>query len=219
MSQVAMGGAASRLASALTGRQWDLDWICLRAMSDVPNLTSLLRAAPVDADAERAVLPRVYDELRRMADGQMSRENSGLTLQPTALVHEAWMRLVGSEGEALPWDNRAHFFGAAAQAMRRILVDRARRVQSEKHGGALRRVPLTGADQAVDPEDLDLAALDEALARFEKHDARAAKVIELRFFGGLSVEDTAAVLGTSERTVAREWNVARAWLGRELDGI
>ena len=189
-------------------------------MSEVPDLTSLLRAAPGDPSAEQAVLPRVYDELRRMANGQMAKEGAGQTLQPTALVHEAWMRLVGTEGESLPWDNRAHFFGAAAQAMRRILVDRARRVRSEKHGGALRRVPLVGVDPGAgeleDPEGLDLAALDDALTRLEEHDARAAKVVELRFFGGLSVEDTAAVLDVSERTVAREWSVARAWLGREL---
>ena len=182
------------------------------------ELTQLLQQASDDTSAGRAVLPKVYEELRRLASAQMSNESSGHTLQATALVHEAWMSLVGPDGEALAWDSRAHFFGAAALAMRRILVDRARRVRSEKHGGAMRRQPLEGVDQAFDPDELDFVALDEALNTLSDRDPRAAKVVELRFFAGLSVEDTALALGVSERTVAREWNVARAWLAREIQG-
>ncbi len=184
---------------------------------DDTNLTSLLHRAGAEPEAGDAVLPRVYEELRRLAGAHMAGESAGHTLQATALVHEAWMRLVGSDGEALPWDSRAHFFGAAAQAMRRILVDRARRARSEKHGGNLRRQPLEGVDKAFDPDELDFVALDRALDGLEQRDPRAARVIELRFFAGLSVEDTAKALETSERTVAREWNVARAWLVREIE--
>ncbi len=184
---------------------------------DPTDLTSLLHKAGEDSRAGDAVLPRVYAELRRLANAQMSKESPGHTLQATALVHEAWMKMVGSDGKALSWDSRAHFFVAAAQAMRRILVDRARRVQSEKHGGNLERQPLDGVDVAFDPDQLDFIALDEALNGLAQHDPRAARVVELRFFAGLSVEDTAKALETSERTVAREWNVARAWLEREIE--
>ncbi|QDV08384.1 RNA polymerase sigma factor [Planctomycetes bacterium Poly30] len=187
-------------------------------MSDDPDLTVLLQRAGADPAAGEALLPRVYDELRRLAGGQMGREAKGHTLQATALVHEAWMKLVGADGESLSWDSRGHFFSAAALAMRRILVDRARRVRSEKHGGAMRRQPLEMADRAFDPDDLDFVALDAALTELSERDPRAAKVVELRFFGGLSVEDTASVMGVSERTVAREWNVAKAWLARALSG-
>lgn len=185
-------------------------------MTEPANLTRILQAAGTDPASGEEVLPRVYQELHRLAASQMAREASGHTLQPTALVHEAWMSLVGQDGEALSWDSRAHFFGAAALAMRRILVDRARRVQSEKHGGLMRRQPLEGVDQAVDPEEVDILGLDRALFDLAARDPRAAQVVELRFFAGLSVEDTASVLGISERTVAREWNVARAWLAREV---
>jgi len=185
-------------------------------MSRDPELTSILKRAGDDRSAGEAVLPRVYDELRRIAGAQMGRESEGHTLQATALVHEAWMSLVGPDGESLAWDSRAHFFGAAALAMRRILVDRARRVRSEKHGGAMRRQPLDGVDQAFDPDEVDFEALDVALDQLAARDPRAAKVVELRFFAGLSVEDAASALGVSERTVAREWSVARAWLAREV---
>ncbi|MEM9381315.1 MAG: ECF-type sigma factor [Planctomycetota bacterium] len=185
-------------------------------MTETTPLTLLLQNAGDEGAAGEAVLPLVYAELRRMAGAQMGRESAGQTLQATALVHEAWMRLVGEDGEELSWDSRAHFFGAAALAMRRILVDRARRVRSEKHGGHLRREPLEGVDRAFDPDDVDFVALDEALTTLAARDPRAANVVELRFFAGLSVEDTAAALGASERTVAREWNVAKAWLTREI---
>jgi RNA polymerase sigma factor (TIGR02999 family) len=155
-----------------------------------------------------------------MARGQMGAEGPGATLQPTALVHEAWLKLVGPDGEHLPWNGRAHFFGAAARAMRQILVDHARHVGRIRRGGDLRRQPSDAIDAAVDaaadPADLDFEALDAALTRLEAHDPRAAKVVELRFFAGLSVADTARALEISERTVAREWNVARAWLARRM---
>lgn len=185
-------------------------------MTNQNDLTSILQRAGQDSGAGDAVLSRVYDELRRIAGSQMGREASGHTLQATALVHEAWMSMVGPEGEALSWDSRAHFFGAAALSMRRILVDRARRVQAEKHGGNMRRQPLEGVDQAFDPDEVDFVALDVALDQLQARDPRAAKVVELRFFAGLSVEDTAQVMEVSERTVAREWSVARAWLAREV---
>ena len=167
--------------------------------------------------AESAVLARVYLSLREIAGAQMAREASGHTLQATALVHEAWMKLVGPEGESLDWASRAHFFGAAARAMRQILVDRARRVRSEKHGGHLRRQPLDGVDAPIDPDEVDFEALDSALERLAERDARAARVVELRFFAGLSVEDTARALDTSVRTIARDWNVARAWLAKQME--
>lgn len=185
-------------------------------MSNDLELTVLLQRAGVDPSAGEALLPRVYEELRRLANGQMGREARGQTLQATALVHEAWIKLVGQHGEALSWDSRGHFFGAAAQAMRRILVDRARRNQAEKHGGAMRRQPLDMADQALNLEEINFLALDGALTALQGHDPNAAKVVELRFFGGLSVADTALATGVSERTVAREWNVAKAWLARAL---
>lgn len=181
------------------------------------DLTLILRSAGED-EVRRVIEPRIYDELRRLAQAQMARESGGHTLQATALVHEAWLKLVGKDGAALEWSSRAHFFGAAARAMRQILVDRARRVRSEQHGGAMRRQPLESVDAAFDPDALDFEALDAALERFAQQDERAARVVELRYFAGLSVEDTASALGTSERTVAREWNVAKAWLVKEMAG-
>ncbi|MEX1024394.1 MAG: ECF-type sigma factor [Planctomycetota bacterium] len=181
-----------------------------------PDLTQLLARASADRAAGEALLPLVYDELRRVARAQLGGQRAD-TLQPTALVHEAWMRLVGPEGEAVGWDGRAHFFSAAAQAMRHFLVDRARSSARLKRGGHLVRQPLDAVDAPVDPDEIDFEALDAALTRFAERDERAAKIVELRFFAGLSVEDTASALGVSERTVAREWNVARAWLARELE--
>ena len=185
-------------------------------MDDQDPLTLVLQRASEDSAAGDLVLPRVYEELRRLAGAQMKRESKGHTLQATALVHEAWIRLLGADGDALPWESRAHFFGAAAQAMRRILVDRARRVQSEKHGGHLRRQPFVGVDRAFDPDEVDFVELDSALDRLAARDPLAARVIELRFFAGLSVDDTARAMELSPRSVAREWSVARAWLAREV---
>jgi RNA polymerase sigma factor (TIGR02999 family) len=153
-----------------------------------------------------------------MAEGKLRGERPGHTLQPTALVNEVYLRLFFRPGTRL--EDRAHFFGAAARAMRQILVDHARHVGRIRRGGDLRRQPSDAIDAAVDaaadPADLDFEALDAALTRLEAHDPRAAKVVELRFFAGLSVADTARALEISERTVAREWNVARAWLARRM---
>jgi len=169
-----------------------------------------------EASAGEQLLPLVYDELRRLAQSRMGREPAGHTLQATALVHEAYLRLVGNQD--LRWQSRAHFFGAAALAMRRILVERARRVRRERHGGGRARLPLEDVDAALDPESLDLAALDEALKDLETIDERMAQVVSLRFFAGLNVEETAAALDISPRTVKREWSVAKVWLYRKMTG-
>jgi RNA polymerase sigma factor (TIGR02999 family) len=173
--------------------------------------TSLLaRAQDGNRQATDELLPLVYEELRRLADRFLAAEKRGATLQPTALVHEAYLRLVGSDGAG--WENRAHFFGAAARAIRRILVDRAR-----ARGGGNRPLRLdTDAPLAEPGPSLDLLALDEALAKLASIDAHKARVVELRFFGGLSVDETAAALGVSASTVDRDWAFARSWLHRAM---
>ena len=180
---------------------------------DPPRAGSWERRTPTDE-----LLPQVYAELRRLADRHLARELPGQTLQPTALAHEAWMRLGGPL--AAGWDSRAHFLGAAARAIRRILIERARARGSAKRGGGVHVVPLDLADaDAIAREHgprLDLLALDEALERLGRLDARRVRIVELRFFGGLSEEETAAALGLSTSTVTREWRLARIWLHREL---
>jgi len=158
--------------------------------------------------------PAVYDELRRLAARYLSRERSNHTLQPTALVHEAYLRLI--DQSRVEWQNRAHFFGVAAQMIRRILVDHARAHQAAKRGSGAVHFAIDDALDAAAPRDLDLVALDDALATLATLDPQQSRVIELRFFGGLSVEETAEVLGISPATVKREWAAARAWLYREL---
>jgi len=158
--------------------------------------------------------PVVYDELRVMAAAQMRRERPDHSLQPTGLVHEAYLRLVGDD--RTPWEDRAHFFRAAAQAMRRILVDRARARGRQKRGGGRVRVPLEGANASILDDSNRILALDEALQRLEEQDPRSAEVVQLRYFGGLSTHETANALGVSERTVKREWAFARAWLLNSL---
>lgn len=178
-------------------------------------VTRLLSAiSSGDGGAAEELLPVVYEELRALAQAQMAAENPGLTLQPTALVHEAYLRLVGDED--VRWQNRAHFFGAAARAMRRILVERARRVRRERHGGGRRRVPLDAINAAA-PDDPDvLVELDGALDALESLDPRLSEVVMLRHFAGLSVDETSSALGVSPRTVKRDWQIARAWLYKHI---
>lgn len=182
------------------------------------EITLLLRrAASGDASAAEQILPLVYDELRRLAAAKMAREPSGQTLQPTALVHEAWLRL---GGDAQPdWKNRAHFFAAAAEAMRRILIDNARRKQALRHGGGLERLSAdaTGFDVAA-PEmaDSELLLLNDAIDALAALDAQKAELVKQWYFVGLTLEEAAAVLGISERTAKREWTYTRAWLFNEM---
>jgi RNA polymerase sigma factor (TIGR02999 family) len=182
-------------------------------MSEVTRILSAIDEG--DPHAAAQLLPLVYDELRKLAAQKLARENPGQTLDATALVHEAYLRLVGTDEEA-HWDNRRHFFAAAAEAMRRILVDNARRKQTHKHGGSRQRRDL-GADDLVAPEpNLDLLALDAALHRLAEHDPLKAKLVELRYFAGLTGEQAAAALGLSASSGDRQWVYARAWLRREL---
>lgn len=164
-----------------------------------------------DPRASEELLPLVYDELRRLAAEKMAQERPGQTLQATALVHEAFLRLVdGREGQS--WDNRWHFFGAAAEAMRRIVINRARDKNRLKRGGGYRRVDLDQADLSLDAADESVIALDEALAELEREDPTAAQVVKLRFFAGLKQAEVAAALGLSLRSTERQWAFARAWL-------
>jgi RNA polymerase sigma factor (TIGR02999 family) len=179
------------------------------------DVTRLL--ADLSAGKEHALddlMPLVYRELRRQAAGYLRRERQNHTLQPTALVNEAFLKLV--EQRDVRWQNRAHFFGVAAQAMRRILVDHARTHGRVKRGGPAPKVTLDDALIAVESRSIDLLALDEALERLSALDERQARVVELRFFGGLNVEETAEVLKISPATVKREWSMAKAWLHAEL---
>ena len=181
------------------------------------DVTRLMNAAE-DGDPQAAdeLLPLVYSELRRMAAQKMANERSGHTLQPTALVHEAYLRLVRPSGDAPSWKGRGHFFGAAAEAMRRILIDSARRKAAQKHGGQFKRVTLdTMSDLAAD-EPETLLAVDEALEELAKVDERKAQLVKLKVFGGLTYEEIASAMGISLSTVRRDWAYAIAWLGAEL---
>jgi RNA polymerase sigma-70 factor (ECF subfamily) len=167
-------------------------------------------------EAPARLMPLVYDELRRLADHYLRRERPDHTLQPTALVHEAYLKLI--DQTRVDWQNRAHFFGVAAQLMRRILVDHARRHQAEKRGGFRQKLTL---DEAVDysrTRDVDLVKLDDALTALAQFDARQSRVVELRFFGGLTIEETAEALSVSPATVKVDWSMAKAWLRREIGG-
>jgi RNA polymerase sigma factor (TIGR02999 family) len=186
-------------------------------MGDPPAnaVTRLLLAwSGGDAGARDALLPLVYHELRRVARQHLRHERPGHTLQPTALVHEAYMKLV--DLRRLRWQGRAHFFAVAARLMRRILVDHARGRAAAKRGGGRRMIALQGLGEASPEPELDVVALDEALARLAALDPRQERIVELRFFAGLDVEETARVLGISPATVKREWRTAKAWLYREL---
>jgi RNA polymerase sigma factor (TIGR02999 family) len=178
------------------------------------DLTGLLRAwSRGDRAAEERLLPLVYAELRRQAARQMRRERRPHTLRPTALVHEAYLRLVRQRET---WQNRVQFFAVAARIMRRVLVDHARRHEAVKRDGARRRVTLDEGVASVKPRDLDVLALEEALRELAELDPAKARLVELRFFGGLGLEETAEVLQVSASTVTREWRLARAWLYRRL---
>lgn len=165
-------------------------------------------------DAASKLIPMVYDELRRLADGYMRRERGDHTLQATALVHEAYLKLV--EQRSVDWQSRTHLFGIAAQVMRRILVDHARGHLRDKRGGGEQEIPIDEALVFAPEKSLELVKLDEALERLTKLDPRQGKIVELRFFGGLTVEQTAELLGVSPKTVKRDWSIAKAWLYSEL---
>jgi RNA polymerase sigma factor (TIGR02999 family) len=167
-----------------------------------------------DQTALDKLLPMVYDELHRMARQYMARQNSGQTLQTTALINEAYLRLAGRQEKQ--WQNRAHFYGVAAQAMRCILVDRARARHAGKRGGWAQEVPLEEADAVSDRRVAELIALDDALKELARIDPRKCRIVELRYFGGLSVEETAEVLHVSPATVKRDWGLAKAWLHHAL---
>jgi len=168
-----------------------------------------------DQEALDALMPLVYDELRRLARGYMRRERPGHTLTTTGLIHEAYLRLIGQE---VNWQSRAHFFGIAAQMMRRVLVDHAKRQQRAKRGGRAPKVSLDEPALVTEAPNIDLVALDEALYRLEKLDPQRSRIVELRFFGGLSNQEASEVLGISPATVQRQWAGARAWLYHELSG-
>ncbi len=201
-------------AAPLRGVNWTRT-STLPAVSQPTQLTRILaRMADGDADAADRLLPLVYDELRDLARREMRRERDGHTLGATALVHEAYLRL--AELDDVSWRGRAHFFGTAASAMRRVLIGYARARKSEKRGGGVVPEPLEDVVVAARERPEDLLALDEALERLAEVEPRRARVVECRFFAGMSLDETAEALGVSNVTVRRDWALARAWLNREL---
>ena len=189
------------------------------SMSDASeNVTQLLVDwSRGNKEALDRLVPIVYQELRRQAARYLKRERAGHTLQTTALIHEAYLRLVDQKN--VHWQNRAHFFGIAAQLMRRILVDHARARNRAKRGGSYIRVSLNEESAVASAKDLDIVALDQALNRLAEIDPQQSRVVELRYFSGLNVDETAEVLGISPATVKREWRMAKAWLHREISGV
>jgi RNA polymerase sigma factor (TIGR02999 family) len=184
-------------------------------MPSAENVTKMLRDwRNGDQEALEQLIPVVYDELHRQAARYLRREHPGHTLQTTALIHEAYLRLINQQN--IEWQNRAHFYAIAARLMRQILVDHARRRQATKRGGSDIKVPLEEAMVISPGENVDLVALDEALTRLAAIDPQQSRIVELRYFSGLSVEETAEVLGVSSRTVNRDWNVAKAWLRQQI---
>lgn len=181
-------------------------------MSEVTRILEAIERGEPKASEE--LLPLVYEELRRLASFKMAQEAANQTLQPTALVHEAWLRLGGAESQR--WQNRAHFFAAAAEAMRRILIDRARRRQRIRHGGGQNRVDIDDVEIAASGSDERLLQIHEALDRLAEEDKVKAEVVKMRFFVGLADREVAEILGLSERTVERHWAYAKAWLFREI---
>jgi len=191
----------------------------MQSYMTIPSEREVTRLLVAWSDGDLAALeqlaPLVYSELRRLARRHLGRERKGHTLQTTALVHEAYIRLI--DQKEVRWQNRAHFFAIAAQMMRRILVDYARARNYAKRGGGAQMVSLDEAMEVSDERAADMIALDEALVALAELDQRKSRIIELRFFGGLSIEETAEVLGVSPGTVMREWTFAKAWLQREID--
>jgi RNA polymerase sigma factor (TIGR02999 family) len=183
-------------------------------MSDVTRVLSAIEQG--DVHAAEHLLPLVYGELRMLAAQKLAHEKPGQTLQATALVHEAYLRLVDTE-QAHQWDSRGHFFAAAAEAMRRILVERARRKVRSRHGGGLQRVDLSDVEIEAPAEDEQVLLLDEALTRLAAIRPLAAELVQLRFFSGLTIEEAATTLGLSPRTARRLWVFARAWLRRDME--
>jgi RNA polymerase sigma factor (TIGR02999 family) len=189
----------------------------LSCMSDVTHILSAIERG--DPKAAEQLLPLVYEELRKLAAQKLAQERPGQTLQATALVHEAFLRLVGN-GEGRHWDGRRHFFAAAAEAMRRILIERARHKQTRKAGGGRRRLDLDDIEPVLEEENGDrLLVLDEALQQLEAEDPRKAELVKLRFFAGLTAEQAAAVLGVSTSTVEKDWAYARSWLRVAIERI
>ena len=180
-------------------------------MSDI---TRILESAPNGGPGSEELLPLVYDKLRRLAAQKMAHEPAGHTLQPTALVHEVWLRI--SQQPRARWRNQEHFYATAAEVMRRILVDRARRRRASKHGGGLERLHLDALDLVGPQDDGSVLQVHEALAELEAEDPVKAEVVKLRFFVGLENSEAAAILGTSEKTVQRHWTFAKAWLYRAM---
>lgn len=183
-------------------------------MPDSGEITRLLQAG--DGEALEKLLPLVYGELKGLANALFRGERASHTLQPTALVHEAYLKLTGDEN--VSWQNRAHFFGIAANSMRQILVNHAKARQRQKRGGEQTLITLDESSGASYEPDVDILALNESLETLTKLDRRQAQIVELRFFGGLTIKETAAVLKTSAATVSREWEMARTWLYRQLRG-
>ena len=191
-------------------------------MNDAPSksvpgdVTRILEAAQQgDPHAAEQLLPLVYEELRKLALSKMAHERPDQTLQPTALVHEAWLRLVGNEKQQ--WNGRAHFFGAAAEAMRRILIENARRKAAARHGGGAARLDINQIEIATTAPDDELLAVNDALEKFAAYDLQMAELVKLRYFVGLTTEDAAEVLGISVRTAERWWSYSRAWLYQEFE--
>lgn len=184
-------------------------------MSERARVTGILQSVEAGrVEALDELLPLVYDELRALAAAYLRRERADHTLQPTALAHEAWLRLV--DADQVHWQGRSHFLGIAARVMRRVLIDHARRVGARKRGGGRRRVTLSEATPLLDQEEVDVLALDEALTELAALDERKARVVEFRFFSGMSMREVAEALGVSQTTAEEDWYFARAWLARRL---
>jgi RNA polymerase sigma factor (TIGR02999 family) len=183
-------------------------------MSEVTRILQSMESG--DAQAADELLPLVYGELRKLAASKMANESPNQTLQPTALVHEAWLRLTGNEN--VKWNGRAHFFGAAAEAMRRILIDNARRKSAMRHGGGQQRLDADEIEIAAPAKDDELLAINDALEEFTKIDKQKAELVKLRYFVGLKIEESAEVLGISVPTATRWWNYSRVWLYEKIQG-